>query len=91
VVRAPQPNGRGDAFATTPSDIPVVGGPHITHAYRQDNSTVVLTIVHDAGNDLMVPALAASGQGFVVMDGGRLHLRGRCAPRRPVCGSMRRI
>ena len=33
----------------------MVGGPRITHAYRQDNSTVVLTVAHDAGTDLLVP------------------------------------
>lgn len=80
VARALQPLGRGDTFATMPSGIPVVGGQRITHAYRQDDSTVVLTIVHDAGNDLIVPLLAASGQGFVVMDGGSVASPGTLRP-----------
>jgi hypothetical protein len=70
VARALLALGRGDTIAKIPSGIPVVGGPRIMHAYRQDNSTVVLTIAHDAGADLIVPHLAASGQGFLVMDGG---------------------
>jgi hypothetical protein len=70
VARALLAQGRGDTIASIPAGLPVVGGPHITHAYRQDNSTIVLTVAHDAGNDLIVPLLAASGQGFVVMDGG---------------------
>jgi hypothetical protein len=70
VARALQSLGRGDAFASLPGGIAVVGGPRITHAYRQDSSTVILTVAHDIGTDLVVPLLAASGQGFVVMDGG---------------------
>jgi hypothetical protein len=37
--------------------------------FRQDASTVVLTIAHDVGTDMVVPLLAAAGQGFLVMDG----------------------
>ena len=70
IARALLPLGRGDTIAGIPSGIPTVGGPRITHAYRQDNSTVLLTIAHDAGTDLTVPNLAANGQGFLVMDGG---------------------
>ena len=50
IARALLPLGRGDTIASIPTGIPIVGGPRITHAYRQDNSTVVLTIAHDAGN-----------------------------------------
>jgi hypothetical protein len=70
VARALLVNGRGDAVTAIPNGIPVAGGPRITHAYRQNSSTILLTIAHDAGTDLVVPPLAETGQGFVVMDGG---------------------
>ena len=80
IARALLPLGRGDTIASIPSGFPIVGGPRITHAYRQDNSTVVLTIAHDAGTDLLVPNLAASGQGFLVMDGGSVSSPGMLRP-----------
>ena len=80
IARALLPLGRGDTIASIPSGIPIVGGPRITHAYRQDNSTVVLTVAHDAGTDLLVPALAANGQGFLVMDGGSVASPGTLRP-----------
>jgi hypothetical protein len=80
VARALLARGRGDTFAAIPSGIPSVGGPSITHAYRQNNSTIVLTIAHDAGDDLHVPGLAADGQGFLVMDGGSVASPGTLRP-----------
>ena len=80
IARALLPLGRGDTIASIPTGIPIVGGPRITHAYRQDNSTVVLTVAHDAGTDLLVPALAANGQGFLVMDGGSVASPGTLRP-----------
>ena len=80
VARALLARGRGDTFAAIPSGIPSVGGPSITHAYRQNDSTIVLTIAHDAGDDLQVPGLAADGQGFLVMDGGSVASPGTLRP-----------
>ncbi len=59
----------GDTISTIPSGVPNVG-PHITHAYRQSNTQIVVTVAHDAGTDLVVPLQAVNGAGWSVMDGG---------------------
>ena len=63
-------NGYADSITNIPSALPKVGGPVITHVYRQNDTTLILTVIHDAGDDLKVPLLASSGIGFAVMDGG---------------------
>lgn len=66
----------GDTLTSVPTGIPAAGGPSITHAYRQSNTNIILTIAHDAGSDLVVPLEAAVGRGFAVMDGGSISAPG---------------
>jgi hypothetical protein len=62
----------GDTETSIPSGIPMIGGPHISHVYQEiaNSTTIIVTITHDAGNDLIVPFQAVTGVGFSVMDGG---------------------
>jgi hypothetical protein len=61
----------GDSITSIPPGIPAAGGPMVTKVYRQSNTLLVVTVQHDAGNDLIVPATqAAAGAGWAVMDGG---------------------
>jgi hypothetical protein len=59
-----------DSITTLPGVLPKVGGPSIVHVYKQSATTLIVTVVHDAGNDLKVPLQAVMGIGFAVMDGG---------------------
>jgi hypothetical protein len=70
LAQAVKASSGSDTLPSIPSGIPAVGGPKITHAYLQNATTVILTVVHDAGTDLVVPQQAANGAGFCVMDGG---------------------
>lgn len=80
VSRALLAQGRQDSLASIPSGLPVVGGPKIVHAWRESGTSVVLTVQHDAGNDLRVPLQAANGAGFLVMDGGSVAAPGVLVP-----------
>lgn len=59
----------GDTITAIPSGVPNAG-PWITHAYRQSDTVIIVTVTHDAGTDLIVPLQAANGVGWAVMDGG---------------------
>ena len=60
--------------------LPTANGPVIQHVYQAAPTGLILTINHDAGNDLIVPNLAQNGVGFAVMDGGSLAAPGPIIP-----------
>jgi hypothetical protein len=71
VARAVLATSGGDTISAIPAGIPTVGGPVVTHVYRQSNTTLVVTVEHDCGTDLIVPPTqAALGSGWAVMEGG---------------------
>jgi hypothetical protein len=70
VARSLIASGTEDSISVIPQGLPMAGGPRIVHAYRQSNTSIVVTIQHDVGTDLIVPLQAVNGVGFAVMDGG---------------------
>ena len=73
VARAILASASGDSLTTIPAGVPAMGGPVVTHVYRQSNAVLLVTVQHDAGTDLIVPPTqAANGIGWAVMDGGSM-------------------
>jgi hypothetical protein len=71
VARAVLAAGGGDTISSIPVGVAAAGGPLVTHVYRQTSSSLIVTVQHDCGTDLIVPATqAAMGTGWAVMDGG---------------------
>jgi len=68
--------GRADTLADVPTGIAALGGPRIVAAQRESATSILLTLAHDVGDDLIVPLQAASGAGFAVMDGGAVGAAG---------------
>ena len=69
-IPKPAATGRHGSLGPMPSALPAQGGPQIVHAYRLSSTSIVLTVRHDIGTDLIVPLQATNGVGFAVMDGG---------------------
>ncbi|HVY13784.1 MAG TPA: hypothetical protein VHB27_01055 [Rhodopila sp.] len=78
VARAILASAGGDSIGAIPAGVPAVGGPAVVHAYRQSSTVLVVTVQHDCGTDLVVPATqAAQGIGWAVMDGGSVASPGK--------------
>ena len=71
VARAILASEGGDTLTAIPSGVPAAGGPVVTQVYRASNTSLIVTVRHDGGTDLIVPQTqAALGAGWAVMDGG---------------------
>jgi hypothetical protein len=69
-ARAIQASSGGDTITAFPLGVPAVGGPVISHVYQQSSTVHIVTVTHDAGDDLIIPQQAANGFGWSLMDGG---------------------
>lgn len=58
-----------DVLTALDVSVPVTGGPKITGGHHEGGTSVLATVAHDGGSDLIVPAGAAGGIGWTLMDG----------------------
>jgi len=70
IARTLVAGGFADSITALPPVLPKVGGPSIVHVYKETSTTLIITILHDSGNDVKIPLQAVTGIGFAVMDGG---------------------
>ena len=70
----------GDSLNAIPPVCRSVVVPKSCMSIDKAAPTLVLTIQHDAGNDLIVPLQAVTGVGFCVMDGGSTASPGTIVP-----------
>lgn len=80
VARALMSKGHTDSIKSIPDAIFKVGGPSIGHVYRQSSTMLIVSVIHDCGNDLRIPLQASLGAGFSVMDGGSVNNPGSIVP-----------
>lgn len=74
VVSANSAAGTPDVITAIDPSVPVTSGPKITAAQYEGTAfaptgTVLVTVAHDAGNDLLLPLRAILGVGWRLMDG----------------------
>jgi len=55
-----------DKLTAIDPSIPVKGGPKVTAALKESATSVLVTVTHDGGNDLVVPLRAAVGAGWTL-------------------------
>lgn len=55
-----------DVLSTIDASIPQIGGPTVLFAHDEGGGSVLVTVKHDGGNDLVVPLRAALGVGWTL-------------------------